>query len=341
MASNADPRVDAYIDALPAWQQAVCQQVRSLVHAADPAVEETIKRRVQPYFVLQGNICALLATKDHVNVFLYDGAIVPDPERHHHRRPRQQDRPHGRDLPGRADQRTRADRDVPADHRQQPGRWLAPAQEHRPSLSTSRRYRGAARGVDRYPRPGVAPAAARTDDDGLDGGRRLAVLTASADHDRVPRGAENGESMKTRAAVLPCRVGQPFEITELDLDEPKAGEVLIRYAAAGPVPLRRAPAARRHRAALPARRRPRGRRRHRAGRAGRDPRCKPGDHVICSFLPVCGHCRWCSTGKSEPVRHGRRPSWTASCTDGDVPVPRRAARTTAACACSARSPSGR
>jgi len=80
MASNADPRVDAYIDALPEWQQAVCRQVRSLVHAADPEVEETVKRRVQPYFVLQGNICALLATKDHVNVFLYDGAIVPDPE---------------------------------------------------------------------------------------------------------------------------------------------------------------------------------------------------------------------------------------------------------------------
>ena len=80
MATNADPRVDAYIDALPGWQQAVCQQVRSLVHAADPEVEETVKRRVQPYFVLQGNICALLATKDHVNVFLYDGAIVPDPE---------------------------------------------------------------------------------------------------------------------------------------------------------------------------------------------------------------------------------------------------------------------
>jgi hypothetical protein len=35
---------------------------------------------VQPYFVLEGNICALLAAKDHVNVFLYDGAIVPDPE---------------------------------------------------------------------------------------------------------------------------------------------------------------------------------------------------------------------------------------------------------------------
>jgi hypothetical protein len=30
--------------------------------------------------VLEGNICALLAAKDHVNVFLYDGAIVPDPD---------------------------------------------------------------------------------------------------------------------------------------------------------------------------------------------------------------------------------------------------------------------
>ncbi len=75
-----DPRVDAYIAALPEWQQAICQEVRDLVHAADPDVAETIKRTKQPYFVLQGNICALLAAKDHVNVFLYDGGIVPDPE---------------------------------------------------------------------------------------------------------------------------------------------------------------------------------------------------------------------------------------------------------------------
>jgi hypothetical protein len=76
----ADARVDAYIDALPEWQQAICREVRDLVHAADPEVIETIKRTNRPYFVLQGNICALLAAKDHVNVFLYDGAIVPDPE---------------------------------------------------------------------------------------------------------------------------------------------------------------------------------------------------------------------------------------------------------------------
>ena len=75
-----DPRVDAYIDGLPDWQRDICGRVRDLVHAADAGVEETIKRTVRPYFVLDGNICALLAAKDHVNVFLYDGAIVPDPE---------------------------------------------------------------------------------------------------------------------------------------------------------------------------------------------------------------------------------------------------------------------
>ncbi|MFI6500079.1 DUF1801 domain-containing protein [Nonomuraea typhae] len=80
MSYPRDPRVDAYIDALPVWQQAICQEVRDLVHEADPELAETIKRTVQPYFVLQGNVCALLAAKNHVNVFLYDGAIVPDPE---------------------------------------------------------------------------------------------------------------------------------------------------------------------------------------------------------------------------------------------------------------------
>jgi hypothetical protein len=78
---GVDPRVDAYIDALPHWQQVICREVRDLVHAADPDVIETIKFTNRPYFVLQGNICALLAAKDHVSVFLYDGAIVPDPEK--------------------------------------------------------------------------------------------------------------------------------------------------------------------------------------------------------------------------------------------------------------------
>src|SRR6476619_7667629 len=74
------PGVDAYLDALPDWQRELCRELRRLIHEADPEIEETIKRRVQPYFVLDGNVCALLATRDHVNLFLYDGGIVPDPE---------------------------------------------------------------------------------------------------------------------------------------------------------------------------------------------------------------------------------------------------------------------
>jgi hypothetical protein len=45
---RADSRVDEYIGRLPDWQQAVCRQVRELAHAADPEVEETIKRSVRP-----------------------------------------------------------------------------------------------------------------------------------------------------------------------------------------------------------------------------------------------------------------------------------------------------
>ena len=80
MSYQADPRVDAYITGLPGWQQAICRELRDLIHACDPHVAETIKRSRQPYFVLSGNVCALLAAKDHVNLFLYDGGIVPDPE---------------------------------------------------------------------------------------------------------------------------------------------------------------------------------------------------------------------------------------------------------------------
>jgi hypothetical protein len=76
---HSDRRVDEYIKSLPSWQQKVCWQVRDLAHAADADVSETIKRTKLPYFTLDGNICALLGAKDHVNIFIYD-PIAPDPE---------------------------------------------------------------------------------------------------------------------------------------------------------------------------------------------------------------------------------------------------------------------
>jgi hypothetical protein len=78
--TRRDPRVDEYLIRLPAWQRETCERLRLVIHDVDPDIEETIKRSVQPYFVLNGNVCAFLAAKDHVNLFLYDGGIVPDPE---------------------------------------------------------------------------------------------------------------------------------------------------------------------------------------------------------------------------------------------------------------------
>ena len=74
-----DHQVDDYINSLPEWQQVICRRVRDIVHTADDEVAETIKFTNRPYFVLDGNICALLSAADHVNIFIYD-PIAPDPE---------------------------------------------------------------------------------------------------------------------------------------------------------------------------------------------------------------------------------------------------------------------
>jgi hypothetical protein len=41
---RADPRVDASLAGPPDWQRAVCADLRELIHAPDPEIEETIKR---------------------------------------------------------------------------------------------------------------------------------------------------------------------------------------------------------------------------------------------------------------------------------------------------------
>ncbi|MQA01829.1 MAG: NDMA-dependent alcohol dehydrogenase [Streptosporangiales bacterium] len=103
--------------------------------------------------------------------------------------------------------------------------------------------------------------------------------------------------MKTKAAVL-RDVGKPFEITELDVDGPGAGEVLIRYTAAGLchsdlhltdgdlVP--RFPIVGGHEGAGVI---------EEVGPGV--TKVAPGDHVVCSFIPSCGTCRYCSTGRQN------------------------------------------
>jgi len=100
--------------------------------------------------------------------------------------------------------------------------------------------------------------------------------------------------MKTRAAVM-WEAGKHWEIVELELDPPKAGEVLVKFVASGmcrsddhlrtgDLPSRY-PIVGGHEGAGIV---------EAVGEGVFD--IAPGDHVVCSFLPTCGKCRWCSTG---------------------------------------------
>jgi len=103
--------------------------------------------------------------------------------------------------------------------------------------------------------------------------------------------------MKTRAAVV-HQPGKRIEIEELDLDGPRDGEVLIRYTHAGLCHSDLHIAYGNMEARMPMV----------LGHEGAGiveevgpgvTRVAPGDHVVCSFIPNCGTCRYCATGRQS------------------------------------------
>jgi len=103
--------------------------------------------------------------------------------------------------------------------------------------------------------------------------------------------------MKTKAAVL-RGVGQDWEVTEVEVDPPGPQEVQIKYVAAG---LCHSDEHLRHGDIVP-------RFPIVGGHEGAGiieevgpgvSRVQKGDHVVCSFIPSCGHCRFCSTGQQN------------------------------------------
>ncbi|HEY2288563.1 MAG TPA: Zn-dependent alcohol dehydrogenase [Streptosporangiaceae bacterium] len=120
--------------------------------------------------------------------------------------------------------------------------------------------------------------------------------------------------MKTKAAVV-HEVGKPIEIEELDLDGPRDGEVLIRYTYAG---LCHSDVHIQH-GDLPARL-PMVLGHEGAGiieEVGPGvTRVAAGDHVVCSFIPNCGVCRYCATGRQSICDMG------ATILEGNLPGPR-------------------
>lgn len=104
--------------------------------------------------------------------------------------------------------------------------------------------------------------------------------------------------MKTRASILRSAPGK-FETVELDLEEPRAGEVLVRMAASGlchsddhlatgDMAMAIYPVCGGHEGAGVVQ------------QVGSEVRgLAEGDHVIFSFVPACGRCRFCARGQQN------------------------------------------
>jgi hypothetical protein len=74
--SKRDARVDAYIAKSPDFARPILTHVRALVHEACPGVEETMKWSV-PHFDYNGILCGMAAFKQHCNIILWKGALIP------------------------------------------------------------------------------------------------------------------------------------------------------------------------------------------------------------------------------------------------------------------------
>lgn len=119
--------------------------------------------------------------------------------------------------------------------------------------------------------------------------------------------------MRTRGAVLRQSPGK-YEVVELELDNPQQNELMVKmvasglchsddHAATGDLPLLRYPTCGGHEGAgVVVEVGP-----HTEGFA-------VGDHVIFSFLPGCGRCRWCASGmqnlcdRGSEIMGGGRPN---------------------------------
>jgi NDMA-dependent alcohol dehydrogenase len=112
------------------------------------------------------------------------------------------------------------------------------------------------------------------------------------------------ENKKIRAAVLRELPG-PWTVEDLELSAPKKGEVQVQLMAAGlchsddhhrsnDLPLANLPAIVGHEGAGVV---------IAVGEGVYD--LEVGDHIVCSFIPACGKCKWCSLGMQNLCDYGR------------------------------------
>ena len=104
--------------------------------------------------------------------------------------------------------------------------------------------------------------------------------------------------MQTRGAIVRQAPGK-YEVVDLEVDDPRPGEIQVKlvatglchsddHVATGDIPVGVYPFAGGHEG---------------AGIVTAAPPnhkgIKEGDHVVFSFLPSCGHCRWCASGQQN------------------------------------------
>ncbi|MCI2415862.1 NDMA-dependent alcohol dehydrogenase [Saccharopolyspora sp. K220] len=119
--------------------------------------------------------------------------------------------------------------------------------------------------------------------------------------------------MRTRAAII-RESGEPWELADLELDAPREGEVRIKFAASGMCHSDEHLRTGDSRCRLPIV----------GGHEGAGvvedvgpgvTRVERGDHVVCSFIPACGTCRYCSTGRQNLCDQGAQMA-TGMLSDG-------------------------
>ncbi|MDQ4115607.1 MAG: NDMA-dependent alcohol dehydrogenase [Actinomycetota bacterium] len=104
--------------------------------------------------------------------------------------------------------------------------------------------------------------------------------------------------MQTRGAIVRQAPGK-FEVVDMEVDDPRAGEIQVKmvasgmchsddHIATGDIPVGIYPFAGGHEGAGI------------VTKAGANNKgIQEGDHVVFSFLPSCGHCRWCASGQQN------------------------------------------
>jgi S-(hydroxymethyl)glutathione dehydrogenase/alcohol dehydrogenase len=135
--------------------------------------------------------------------------------------------------------------------------------------------------------------------------------------------------MKTKAAVL-WGLNEPWSVEEIELGDPVAEEVRVKLAASGlchsdehivtgDIP-NYLPVVGGHEGAGV------------VDAVGADVvRVKPGDHVVLSFIPSCGKCRWCATGHQNLCDLGAAINQGPSVADGTFRRTARGKETAAMC----------